>query len=221
MNSKTRPDAQILTFMIADDNAAYRSGIRAELEQRNFALVGEATNVTSAVMLAASERPDICLVDLKLAGNGLVAVARIVKHDPAATVVVLAETATSADVLATLERGASGYLLKEIGGDELANTLRAAWGGEIALSRSLVPLLVYQVRRGSKRRLVLPNGTVSLTAREWDVGESLRDGLNTEEIATRLGVSPVTIRRHIGLLMRKLGAPNREAAIETLRMFAR
>jgi DNA-binding NarL/FixJ family response regulator len=136
-------------------------------------------------------------------------------------VVVLAEIEDKSDVLAVFERGASGYLLKAIGPNELATSLRAAANGEPALSRALVPLLVSQVRRGHRRHLTLPSGVVVLTAREWDVGELLRDGHPTREIAARLGLSPVTVRRHVGLLMKKFGAADREAVIEALRSYAR
>jgi DNA-binding NarL/FixJ family response regulator len=216
-------DAQqpVLRAVIADDNAAMRAGIRAELAVRFFDVVGEATNVDDAVALATAEEPDVVLVDLRLPGNGLAAVARIVKSLPSICVVVIADATEPADVLAALDRGAMGFLLKGISGDELAASLRAASSGEPALSRSLVPLLVYQVRRGNRRRIVLPTGAVSLTAREWDVGELLRDGVTTDEIAARLGLSPVTVRRHVGLLIKKLGVPSRSAAIETLRLFAR
>ena len=214
-------DAAVLTVLIADDSATFRAGIRAELESRGFAIAGEAATVDEAVRLATALRPDACLVDLALPGHGLSAVARIVKGVPSSCVVVIAATSVAADVLASLERGAAGYLLKTVNGAELASSLRAACRGEPALSRALVPVLVSHVRRGSRRRLVLPTGPVSLTAREWDVGELLRDGFTTEEIAARLGLSPVTVRRHLGLMMAKLGAPTRDAAAETLRMFAR
>jgi len=221
MKQVARADGPVLTYVIASDSAAFRDGIRAELEPHSFALVGEAESVAAAVEITVSTEPEVVLVDLRLPGNGLSAVARITRAVPTACVVVLGDSALGQDVLAALERGASGYLLNGITGAELATALRSASNGEPALPRSLVPLLVHQVRRGSRRRLVLPTGTVSLTVREWDVGELLSDGLGTEEIADRLGLSPVTIRRHVGLLVKKLGAPNRTAAIEALRMFAR
>jgi DNA-binding NarL/FixJ family response regulator len=118
-------------------------------------------------------------------------------------------------------RGASGYLLKGISGERLASTLRGAYQGEPPLSRSLVPYLVDEIRRGSIRRLTLPGGPVTLTPREWEVGELLRDGCSTAEIAERLDVSPVTVRRHIGLLLNKLGAKDRVAAVELLRAYGR
>jgi DNA-binding NarL/FixJ family response regulator len=118
-------------------------------------------------------------------------------------------------------RGASGYLLKGISGERLASTLRGAYRGEPPLSRSLVSHLVDEIRRGSIRRLTLPGGSVMLTPREWEVGELLRDGYSTMEIADRIGISPVTVRRHVGLLLKKLGARNREAAVELLRVYGR
>jgi DNA-binding NarL/FixJ family response regulator len=80
---------------------------------------------------------------------------------------------------------------------------------------------VDEIRRGSIRRLTLPGGPVTLTPREWEVGELLRDGCSTAEIAERLDVSPVTVRRHIGLLLNKLGAKDRVAAVELLRAYGR
>jgi DNA-binding NarL/FixJ family response regulator len=84
-----------------------------------------------------------------------------------------------------------------------------------------VPYLLDEVRRGSVRRLTLPAGSVTLTPREWEVGELLREGRSTTEIAETLGISPVTVRRHVGLLLNKLGAENREAAVELLRAYGR
>jgi DNA-binding NarL/FixJ family response regulator len=89
------------------------------------------------------------------------------------------------------------------------------------LSRVVVPYLVDEIRRGAMRRLTLPGGAVTLTPREWEVGELLREGHSTTEIAERLGVSPVTVRRHVGLLLNKLGAKDRAAAIELLRAYGR
>lgn len=208
------------TLLIAAADSGFRRRTRAALEERGFDVLGEAASAEDAVDRAASHHPDLCLLDLALPG-GLAAVARITKSAPQAAVVALADAEDKADVLAVFERGASGYLLKGIGADELAASLHAAANGEPALSRALVPLLVSQVRRGNRRQLTLPSGAVALTAREWDVGELLRDGHPTREIAARLGLSPVTVRRHVGLLMKKFGAANREAVVEALRLYAR
>jgi len=209
------------TCLIAHAEDAYRERLRQGLEQRGFTVVAEASIADDAIAFAIERSPDLCLVALQLPGGGLAAVGRIVKAVPSTAVVVLAAQHADGDVLAALERGALGYLAEEIDHDDLAASLRAAAHGEPALPRALVPLLVDHVRRGTRRRVSLPSGTVQLTAREWDVGELLRDGYSTAEIAARLGVSPVTVRRHVALLLKKLGAPNRSAAIEALRLFSR
>jgi non-specific serine/threonine protein kinase len=93
--------------------------------------------------------------------------------------------------------------------------------GEPALSRAMVPALIRHVRGRPQRRISMPDGPVELTAREWDVAELLRDGLNTVEVGHRLGVSPVTVRRHAASLMHKFGAADRQAVVRVLKMFAR
>ena len=91
-------------------------------------------------------------------------------------IVVLSRSDHPEDVVTAFTRGASGYLLKGINGERLASTLRGAYRGEPPLSRSLVPYLVDEIRRGSIRRITLPSGAVTLTPREWEVGQLLRRG---------------------------------------------
>ncbi len=222
-NERRRVDSRPadLTILIADDHAALRAGIRDVLESHGFAVVAEAGDAASAIAAAVMFEPHLCLVDLDMPGNGLTAVAQIARRVPTCLIVVFTVSEDAQDLLAALERGASGYLLKGMKGDDLAVTLRAAYRGEPALSRAMVPHLIDRVRRGPRRTLVLPTGAVSLTAREWDVSELLLNGHPTEEIAARLGVSPVTVRRHVALLLKKLGAPNRDVAVDMLRAFAR
>lgn len=193
--------------------------MRVALEADGFVIVAEAGDADEAVALATRLRPDVCLIDVELPGGGLNAIARIAKSAPETLIVVLSASERPSDVVAAVTRGASGYLLKGLSGERLASTLRAAFAGEPAVSRSLVPHLVAEIRRESVRRLTLQEGAVTLTPREWEVGEMLVAENSTAEIAERLGVSPVTVRRHVGQLLRKLGAANREEAVETLRAY--
>ena len=209
------------SVLVADDDTAHRRMVREALEAQGFFVVGETGDAPTAIGAAERLRPDICLIEIELPGEGLNAVGRIAKASPKTLIVVLSRSENAEDVVGAFTRGASGYLLKGIAGDRLASTLRRAYTGEPPLSRSLVPHLVDEIRRGSVRRLVLPGGPVTLTPREWEVGELLRDGHSTTEIAERLGVSPVTVRRHVGLLLRKLGAEDREAGVELLRAYGR
>ena len=209
-----------LTVLVADDDVAFRRGVRAALEADGFVVVDVVGDASAAIGAAFRLTPDICLIELELPGRGLNAIARIAKSSPRTLIVVLSESDRPEDVVGALTRGASGYLLKGLSGERLASTLRAAYAGEPALPRSLVPYLVDEIRRMSGRRITLPTGQVTLTPREWEVAELLRVGNSTSEIADRLGVSPVTVRRHIGLLLRKLGAKDREEAVRLIRAHA-
>ena len=210
-----------LTVLVADDDLAFRRSVGEALQVDGFVLVAEADDAASAIAAASRLKPNVCLIEPHLSGPGMNAIARIAKASPETLIIVISASKAADDVVAAFTRGASGYLLKGLSGERLASTLRAAWRGEPALSRSLVPHLVEEVRRGSARRLTLPEGQITLTPREWEVGEMLRDGHSTAEIAIRLGVSAVTVRRHVGLLLRKLGADSREEAVAKLRHYGR
>ena len=220
---KTRRDAagEHLTILLADDDLPYRRSVRESLEAHDFSVVAEAADSASAIAVALRLRPDICLIELELPEDGLRAINRIAKSSPETLVIVLSRSDRPDHVVDAFTRGASGYLQKGISGERLATTLRGAHRGEPALSRALVPHLVNEVRRGSDRRLTLPNGPVTLTPREWEVGDLLCEGRSTAEIAARLGVSPVTVRRHVGLLLQKLGTESRQAAVDVLRKYGR
>ena len=225
MASRTSDEGNVelehASVVVADDDTAHRRRVRVALETDGFVVVAEAGDADTAIGATTRLRPDILLLEIELPGDGLTAVGRIAKASPKTLIVVLSRSERPDDVVTALTRGASGYLLKGISGERLASTLRGAYDGEPPLSRSLVPHLVEEIRRGSERRLLLPDGAVTLTPREWEVGELLRERHSTAEIADRLGVSPVTVRRHVGLLLQKLGAESREAAVEMLRVYGR
>ena len=210
-----------LSVVIADDDVRQRYAVREALAANGFVIAAEVGEAASATAASSRIHPDIVLIELELPGGGLSAIGRIARASPKTLIVVLSRSDRGEDVVAAFTRGASGYLLKGIDGERLASTLRAAYQGEPAVSRALVPYLVDEIRRGSVRRLLLPDGPVTLTPREWEVGELLREGQTTAEIAERLGVSPVTVRRHVGMLLQKLGAKNRRVAVEMLRAYGR
>ena len=209
------------SVLIADDDAEHRKSVREALERHGFVVAGEAADAAAAIGAATRLKPDICIIEIELPLEGLNAIGRIAKASPRTMIVVLSRSDRQEDVVSAFTRGASGYLLKGIGGDQLAASLRGAHAGEPPLSRALVPYLVDEIRRGAIRRLTLPGGPVTLTPREWEVGELLREGHSTTEIASRLGVSPVTVRRHVGLLLHKLGADDRDEAVDLLRAYGR
>ena len=209
------------TVVIAIADAEARDGVCRSLAGHGFVIEGSAGDVPAAVAAAEEARPDLCLVDVDLPGRGLTAVSLIATRVPSATIVVLASSPRPAEMIAALERGASGYLAATIGEAELVKTLHAAYAGEPALPRAFVPDLIDHVRGSSPRRAALTPAGEALTEREWEVAELVAIGLSTGEIGGRLGLSPVTVRRHISSLRKKSGAASRAALVEALRLFPR
>jgi DNA-binding NarL/FixJ family response regulator len=115
--------------------------------------------------------------------------------------------------------GAIGYLPKSISAKRLPAVVRAVLLGEPAIPRPLVAVLMNRLRGGGvKRHLVVPDGRgVDLTSREWEVLDCMREGLSTREIAAKLLIADVTVRRHIGAVLKKLHVQSRREALELLR----
>jgi DNA-binding NarL/FixJ family response regulator len=200
--------------LIADDHAPTRLGVRMALEADGCVVCAEAGNAGDAVRAAVAEQPDVCLVDLGMPGDGLRAVAGICAALPETPVLVLTVSRSSDDLLDALRAGASGYLLKDMDPARLAGSVRATLDGEAPLPGFMAARLIEEFRfRGAHRSIAVDNRRVELTPREWDVLELLSDGLSTAEIAARLRLSRVTVRRHVSMLERRLGVTTRDEAV--------
>jgi DNA-binding NarL/FixJ family response regulator len=204
--------------LIAESQQPTRQGIRLVLQRNGFEVCGEAADASAALRAAVRERPALCLVSVSLAGGGIQVVGRISARVPETEVIVLTNSADENELLEALRAGASGYLQMSLNPEALARTLHAALRGEAAFPRALLGPVIEEFRaRHDRRRLRLPGRpAVELTRRESEVLDDLRRGLATAEIADRLDISPVTVRRHVGLLLRKLGVPDRAAALRLL-----
>ena len=145
------------------------------------------------------------------------AVAAIAKGSPRTTIIVLTVSSDSGDLLASLERGASGYLLKSADAEELTSALRGTRQGQSALSPAMAPALISHLRDSLKREISMPTGPVKLTAREWDVANS------PGRLYCRWASGPVSRRSPCAGTSRrskKLGTANRTAAVRALQLFA-
>jgi DNA-binding NarL/FixJ family response regulator len=204
--------------VVAGAHLPTRTGIRLVLERNGFEICAEAPDADSAVAAVLRERPELCLVDADLPGGAMLATARITTRAPATDTVVLAAEADEQGVVDALHAGASGYLPLEADPEGLIRALRAVRRGEPAVPRSLLGPLVDQFRVRERRRRVNVRGgfEVELTRRQSEVLELLRDGLSTTEMAARLGLSPVTVRRHLSLVLEKLGVSDRAEARDLL-----
>lgn len=206
------------TVLIADDHPPTRAGVKAALERDGFVVCAQAHDARSAIEAARRERPDVCLLDIHMPGDGIHAAETISHELPDAAVVMLTVSRTDDDLFNALRAGASGYLLKDIDPGRLPLALRGVLDGEAALPRRLVALLIEEFRERKRRRRIPLVGrrAAELTDREWEVLELMKQGMTTEEIAARLFISPVTVRTHVSAVLRKLQVPTREAALELL-----
>jgi DNA-binding NarL/FixJ family response regulator len=130
---------------------------------------------------------------------------------------MLSGSSRDEDVFAALQAGAVGYLLKDTDPDRLPLAVEGALDGEAAMPRTLVARLIneFQSREHRSRRRLGTDG-VELSEREWAVLNGLADGLSTKELAVQLGVSPVTVRRHVSGVLEKLEVPTRDEAVRLL-----
>ena len=207
-----------IRVLLADDHAAVRAGIKLALSGEGFEVCAEAADAPGAVEAAERELPDIALLDVNMPGSGIKAAEEIVQRFPETVVVMLTVSRDDDDLFSALRAGAAGYLLKDTDPNRLPFALRGVLDGEAALPRGLTARLIDEFRtRGKRRRLPLMRQRgVELTEREWEVLDFLHEGLSTAEIADRLSISPVTVRRHVSEILRKLRVDSREEAVKLL-----
>jgi two-component system, NarL family, nitrate/nitrite response regulator NarL len=205
------------TVLVATREPATRAGIRVASDADGIEVIGEVASVQELVEAVGRARPDICLIDLDLPGGGIRGAAEVSARAPDVAIVMLAEEADERQFLDALHAGAVGYILKSISAARLPDVLRAVVAGEPAVPRSLVVSLIDGYRdRLARRRVSGPRRGAGLTTREWEVFDFMSDGLTTREIATRLLISEVTVRRHIGSALKKLDVQSREEALKLL-----
>lgn len=204
--------------LIADHNPAGRLGIRLALERARFLVVADTGTGEEAAALAVAYRPDVCLVDVHIPGGGIALVREIRAHAPGTAVVMLSPAPNGDDLLAAIIAGASGYLLTTMNPERLPVAVRGVLAGEAAIPRALAGRLLEEVRRrGNTASPPYVGGRpIPLTPRESQVVKLLGEHTSTRDIAARLGISQVTVRRHVSAALRKLDVPDRRAAVRLL-----
>jgi DNA-binding NarL/FixJ family response regulator len=204
--------------LVADDHPPTRAGVRTALERGGITVCAEARDAASAVAAALEERPDVCLLDIRMPGGGIAAAAEIRSKLPDTAVVMLTVSEEESDLFDSLRAGAAGYLLKNADPERLVRTLEAVVAGEAAIPRRLVARVIeeFYAREGRRRVLKLNGRRAELTTREWEVLELLRGGLSTAAIAERLFVSSPTVRSHVAAILRKIGARDRAEAVRLI-----
>jgi DNA-binding NarL/FixJ family response regulator len=200
--------------VIADEQPTIRAAVRRLLARDGFEVCGEVADAEAALEAALRERPDICLIGVPAPRSGRRATKQIATALPETAIVILTASESRDDLVDAIKAGAVGYLLKSEKQEELPSILRGVLAGEAAIPQKLVAPLVRELQtQGQRRAIVGEKGTAELTTREWEVMELLCDGLDTSEIAERLFVSRVTVRRHVSGILKKLGVKDRDTAV--------
>jgi DNA-binding NarL/FixJ family response regulator len=206
----------MIRVLLADDQALLRGAFRVLVESEpDMEVVAEASDGAEAVELARSARADVVLMDIRMPGtDGLAATRLITADEDLAGVAVLVLTTFEADeyVVQALRAGASGFLGKGAEPDELLGAIRTVAAGDALLSpaatKGLIARFLAQGGGGDGPSRPAPE-LRALTAREREVLIQVAAGLPNDEIAERLGVSPLTVKTHVNRAMAKLGARDR------------
>lgn len=193
-------------ILVVDDHPMVRQGLAAFFAvSPDLSVVGECADAESALALAEAERPDIALVDLELPGrSGLWLLEEMRARQLPVRCVVLTSYADAEHARAALGAGAQAYLLKRIDPEDLANALRQVHAGRTVFDPEVAPALLAQASAPPGPRL---------TVREREVLDALLRGLANKEIADALGISPRTVKGHVGALLAKLGCLDRTQAV--------
>jgi DNA-binding NarL/FixJ family response regulator len=203
------PEAAI-TVLVVDDHAVVREGLRTFLAlQDGIRVVGEAGDGEEALTEAMRLRPDVVLMDLTMPRlDGVGAMRELRRRLPEARVVVLTSDPSDRRLLAAIQAGAAGYLLKTVQPQELARAVRAAHAGQAMLDPSVAARLVEAIAGEPPA----PDPAAHLTPREREVLGLIGAGRSNKRIALELGVSEKTVKTHVGHLLAKLGVSDRTQA---------
>lgn len=200
----------MIRVLLADDHQLVRSGLAALLAgSEDIEVVGTAANGAEAVEMARRFTPDVVLMDLVMpVMDGVEATRRLVADLPSAQVVVLTSFSDQERILAALDAGAIGYLLKDVDPSELVGGVRAAARGESPLHPKAARSLLSS--RAESRPAERTN--VELTPREAQVLNLLRQGLANKQIARSLGISQATVKAHLTSVFQRIGVTDRVQA---------
>ena len=195
-----------IRLVIADDHPVVRTGLQGMLaNQPDFEIVGEATTGMEAIALTAALRPDVVLMDLRMAElDGVAATAQIRKQQPEISVLVLTTYDSEADILRAIEAGATGYLLKDTPREELYSALRSVAQGKSVLAPAVTTRLLRHMHAPVEE---------TLSTREIEVLTLVARGASNKEAARGLHISEATVKSHLIHIFSKLGVVDRTAAV--------
>jgi len=214
--SLDRPEP--IRTMIVDDHALFRRGLQMVLdEEEDIELVGQASDGSEAVEKAGESLPDVVLMDIRMPRSSGIEACRAMKEvAPSAKIVMLTISDEEGDLFEAIRAGASGYLLKDLPLDEVAETVRAVHGGQSLINPSMAGKLLTEFavlakRDAEERAQQVP--APRLTEREMQVLKLVARGMNNRDIAKELFISENTVKNHVRNILEKLQIHSRMEAV--------
>ena len=220
--SPALPDAaqrpEPIRTIIVDDHALFRRGLEMVLEEEpDIELVGQASDGAEAVEKAAESLPDVVLMDIRMPRSSGIEACRAMKEAaPSAKIIILTISDEEEDLFEAIRAGASGYLLKDIPLDEVAEAVRSVHGGQSLINPSMAGKLLTEFatlarRDGEARAQEVP--APKLTEREMEVLKLVARGMNNRDIAKELFISENTVKNHVRNILEKLQIHSRMEAV--------
>jgi DNA-binding NarL/FixJ family response regulator len=206
-----------IRVVVVDDHALFRRGLQMVLgAEDDIEVVGEASDGTEALKVAAETTPDIVLMDVRMPRRGGIDATMAIKDAvPSAKIIMLTISDEEGDLFDAIKAGAMGYLLKEISIEEVASAVRAVFTGQSLISPSMASKLLNEfatmVRKDDDRQQQVP--TPRLTDREMEVLKLVAKGMNNRDIAKKLFISENTVKNHIRNILEKLQLHSRMEAV--------
>ncbi|MBP7998760.1 MAG: response regulator transcription factor [Chloroflexi bacterium] len=201
-----------MRILLVDDHEVVRLGLKSLIERQiGLDVVAEASSEEEAVRMAIEFEPEIVLMDIRLAGgSGIDACREIVAHRPQTKVIMLTSYAEDEMLFAAIRAGATGYVLKQVGGGELLRAIESAARGEATLDPTLTQRVFTEMRRAMQKEEA--NAFRDLTPQEMQVLGLIAEGRTNREIAQALFLSEGTVRNYVSSVLAKLELANRAEA---------
>jgi DNA-binding NarL/FixJ family response regulator len=213
------PGTDPIRVLIADDHALFRRGLEMVLQgEPGLELVGQASDGQEAVQIVGEVVPDVVLMDIRMPKmNGIEAARQMKEVAPSAKILILTISDEDDDLFEAIRAGASGYLLKDIPLDELADSVRAVYGGQSLINPSMAGKLLTEfatlARRDAEEEPAKHAPSRKLTDREMEVLRLVARGMNNRDIAKELFISENTVKNHVRNVLEKLQIHSRMEAV--------
>ncbi|MEW6094323.1 MAG: response regulator transcription factor [Chloroflexota bacterium] len=199
-------------ILLVDDHEVVRLGLKALLERHpQFDVIGEAANAREALELVGNYHPDVVVMDIRLPGtSGIEACEEITNRYPETRVIMLTSYAEDEMLFSAIRAGASGYMLKQVGGEDLVRAIEAVGRGEALLDPAVTQRVFQEVRRAVKEEEA--SAFAHLSQQEKHVLLLVSEGKTNREIAKALFLGEGTVRNYVSSILSKLGVNNRAEA---------